>query len=127
MENAGYDLRSAPDDRHTPYRHSFFSWTLDQALQLMALHLQLGLESQLHSDRQLPVIYWYLEYVHDVRTQNRRVSYRLPLTKAQKKNLLKVHPSATLPFFVLCSSLCLPALPILSRSKVAKKLNGIRA
>ena len=49
-----------------PYRHPFFSWVVEQTVHLLTHHLMLGPELELFSARELPVVYWYLDFLLEV-------------------------------------------------------------
>jgi len=77
-QQAGVDF-SAPG---SPYRNSFFSWVFDQTLQLLIHYLMLGFELELFNPKELPVSYWYLEYLLDIRMRNKEIAWR---AKPKKK------------------------------------------
>lgn len=68
-----------------PYKYPFVSWVFDITTQLLAQYFLLSLELDLYTPRELPVAFWYLDYLLEVRLRNYTLAWRpLPVADTAK-------------------------------------------
>lgn len=57
-------------------RHPYFSFVFELSTRLLALHLKLNVELDLLDTRELPVTFWYLSFLQEIRHQNHSICWK---------------------------------------------------
>jgi hypothetical protein len=73
-------------DATLPHPHAFFGFVFEYSVTSMIQALMLRFELAVLGDAEVCVSLWYLEYLLDLRLQNRRASYRALPNKHSKKH-----------------------------------------
>lgn len=68
-----------PDEQEQHmYKHPFFAWVFNITSRLVAQHVFLGFEMNLYGIHEIGYLYWFLEYVLDLRLQTKYYSNQHP-------------------------------------------------
>ncbi len=99
-----------------PYPHPLFSWVFDLSVVCAAVVMKANWELGLIGERERLSAIYYLEYMMDMRLQNRRMAFRPPPASAKDRKKKKmaalrdkapnVHVPQVCSIFPVCLSLC---------------------